>query len=55
MDGLGEVFSTGLDRDRRDHETEVAGCEHPDLAADLNSLAGFHHAQGSWATPRDER
>ncbi len=23
MDGLGEVFSNGLDRDRRDHETEV--------------------------------
>ncbi len=33
MDGLGEVFSNGLDRDRRDHETEVR-----DLHAKIGEL-----------------
>ncbi len=33
MDGLGEVFSNGLDRDRRDHESEVR-----DLHAKIGEL-----------------
>jgi transposase len=33
MDGLGEVFSNGPDRDRRDHETEVR-----DLHAKIGEL-----------------
>ncbi len=33
MDGLGEVFSKGLDRDRRDHESEVR-----DLHAKIGEL-----------------
>ncbi len=33
MDGLGEVFSNGLNRDRRDHESEVR-----DLHAKIGEL-----------------